>query len=273
MRDPRHLGVLPRQRRRAGARRRASSRRRRKSASRARSTTPASRTHAIALLPARAPACALADVDRVAFYDKPFLKFERLLETYLAFAPRGFASFRQALPVWVKDKLFQKQHPVERARTSIDAGSDWDEQAALLRAPPEPRGERVLPLAVRARGGADAWTASASGPPPRSPLGNGRDLEGDARDPLPALARPAVLRVHLLHRLQGELRRVQGDGPRALRRAALRAADQRASDRHQGRRQLPAQPRLLRLLHRPHDDQRAGSTSCSAARRASPRSA
>jgi len=50
----------------------------------------------------------LADVDYVAFYDKPFLKFERLLETYLAFAPRGFQSFRTALPIWVKDKLFQK---------------------------------------------------------------------------------------------------------------------------------------------------------------------
>jgi carbamoyltransferase len=47
-------------------------------------------------------------IDQVAFYDKPFLKFERLLETYLAFAPRGFASFRQALPIWVKDKLFQR---------------------------------------------------------------------------------------------------------------------------------------------------------------------
>src|SRR5215208_3159880 len=48
------------------------------------------------------------EIDHVAFYDKPFLKFERLLETYLAFAPRGFTSFREALPVWVKDKLFQK---------------------------------------------------------------------------------------------------------------------------------------------------------------------
>src|SRR5688500_8262707 len=47
-------------------------------------------------------------LDCVAFYDKPFLKFERLLETYLAFAPRGFASFREALPLWVKDKLFQR---------------------------------------------------------------------------------------------------------------------------------------------------------------------
>jgi carbamoyltransferase len=47
-------------------------------------------------------------VDRVAFYDKPFLKFERLLETYLAFAPRGFSSFRTAMPVWLSEKLFQK---------------------------------------------------------------------------------------------------------------------------------------------------------------------
>jgi len=48
------------------------------------------------------------EVDYVAFYDKPFLKFERLLETYLAFAPRGFSSFRKAIPVWIGEKLFQK---------------------------------------------------------------------------------------------------------------------------------------------------------------------
>jgi carbamoyltransferase len=48
------------------------------------------------------------EIDFVAFYDKPFLKFERLLETYLAFAPRGFNSFRMAMPVWLREKLFQK---------------------------------------------------------------------------------------------------------------------------------------------------------------------
>src|SRR4051812_2654905 len=51
---------------------------------------------------------ALDQVDFVAFYDKPWLKFERLLETYLTFAPRGFRSFRMALPLWLKEKLFQK---------------------------------------------------------------------------------------------------------------------------------------------------------------------
>ncbi len=50
----------------------------------------------------------LAEVDKVAFYDKPFLKFERLLETYLSFAPRGFKSFRMAIPLWLREKLFQK---------------------------------------------------------------------------------------------------------------------------------------------------------------------
>jgi carbamoyltransferase len=51
----------------------------------------------------------LEQLDYVAFYDKPFLKFERLLETYLAFAPKGFTSFRMAVPVWLKEKLFQKR--------------------------------------------------------------------------------------------------------------------------------------------------------------------
>ncbi len=50
----------------------------------------------------------LDEVDYVAFYDKPFLKFERLLETYLATAPSGFASFRKAMPVWLREKLFLK---------------------------------------------------------------------------------------------------------------------------------------------------------------------
>ena len=50
----------------------------------------------------------LPEVHRVAFYDKPLLKFERMLETYFAYAPHGLRSFAQALPVWVKEKLFLK---------------------------------------------------------------------------------------------------------------------------------------------------------------------
>src|SRR6201994_919804 len=56
----------------------------------------------------KAAGARLADVDHIVFYDKPFLKFERLLETYIALAPSGFRSFQMALPLWLKEKLFQK---------------------------------------------------------------------------------------------------------------------------------------------------------------------
>ena len=64
-------------------------------------------------------------VDRVAFYDKPFLKFERLLETYVAFAPKGFRSFSMALPLWVKEKLFQKSL-LRRSLQALAAEVDWE---------------------------------------------------------------------------------------------------------------------------------------------------
>jgi carbamoyltransferase len=51
----------------------------------------------------------LSDVDQIIFFEKPFLKFERLLETYVAFAPRGFKSFSMSIPIWLKNKLFQKK--------------------------------------------------------------------------------------------------------------------------------------------------------------------
>ena len=50
----------------------------------------------------------LSDVNQIVFFEKPFLKFERLLETYVAFAPKGFVSFSKAIPLWIKEKLFQK---------------------------------------------------------------------------------------------------------------------------------------------------------------------
>ena len=50
----------------------------------------------------------LSEVDQIVFFEKPFLKFERLLETYVGFAPKGFVSFAKAMPLWIKEKLFQK---------------------------------------------------------------------------------------------------------------------------------------------------------------------
>jgi carbamoyltransferase len=71
----------------------------------------------------------LDDVDFVAFYDKPFLKFERLLETYVAYAPRGFRSFSMAIPIWLKEKLFQKD--LLRKRFAAFA-PDFDWKTKLL---------------------------------------------------------------------------------------------------------------------------------------------
>ena len=58
----------------------------------------------------------MSDIDKIVFYEKPFLKFERLLETYVAFAPRGFKSFSKAMPIWLKEKLFQKKLLLENLR-------------------------------------------------------------------------------------------------------------------------------------------------------------
>ena len=51
----------------------------------------------------------LNDIDKIIFFEKPFLKFERLLETYVAFAPKGFQQFCKAMPIWLREKLFQKK--------------------------------------------------------------------------------------------------------------------------------------------------------------------
>ena len=58
----------------------------------------------------------ISEVDQIVFFEKPFLKFERLLETYVAFAPRGFTSFAKAMPIWIKEKLFQKKFLFEKLK-------------------------------------------------------------------------------------------------------------------------------------------------------------
>lgn len=65
------------------------------------------------------------EIDIVAFYDKPFLKFERLLETYVAFAPRGFRSFRMSIPIWLRQKLFLKDLLVKELK-NFDSDVPWD---------------------------------------------------------------------------------------------------------------------------------------------------
>lgn len=65
------------------------------------------------------------EIESVVFYEKPFVKFERLLETYIAFAPKGFKSFAKALPVWARDKLFQKRLLVNELKSILGPEVDW----------------------------------------------------------------------------------------------------------------------------------------------------
>lgn len=65
------------------------------------------------------------DVDYVIFYDKPFSKFERIFEAYLAFVPKGFKSFAMSMPVWLKDKLFQRTLITEALNEHLGGDNDW----------------------------------------------------------------------------------------------------------------------------------------------------
>ena len=116
-----------------------------------------------------------SELDFVAFYDKPFLKFERLLETYLAFAPRGFASFRTALPVWVKDKLFQKGTILQELKT-LQPGIDWEKRLIFSEHHLSHAASAYYPspfesAAVLTMDGVGEWTTTSVA------LGRGRELK------------------------------------------------------------------------------------------------
>ena len=116
----------------------------------------------------------LSSVDLVVFYEKPFLKFERLLETYAAFAPKGFQSFRKAMPVWLREKLFQKSLIAGKLK-KIDAGFAGGEKIAFTEHHlshaasafyPSPFEEAV----VLTMDGVGEWATTSVG------VGRGRDL-------------------------------------------------------------------------------------------------
>jgi carbamoyltransferase len=116
----------------------------------------------------------LADVDYVVFYEKPFLKFERLLETYVAFAPRGFQSFAMAMPLWLREKLFQKDL-LGRELRKLSPDYDWGKRLlfsehhvshAASAFFPSPYEEAV----VLTMDGVGEWTTTSAG------IGRGREL-------------------------------------------------------------------------------------------------
>ena len=132
--------------------------------------------------PANAVACCLDRagitldaVDRVAFYDKPFLKFERLLETYVAFAPRGFRSFSMAVPVWIKEKLFQKDLLRRKLRT-LAPEVDWDARLLFAEHHQSHAASAFYPSPFRdavvlTMDGVGEWATTSAG------IGHGNELE------------------------------------------------------------------------------------------------
>ena len=134
----------------------------------------------------------LDQVDLVAFYDKPLLKFERLLETYLAFAPRGFESFRMAIPIWLREKLFLKNLLQDQLK-QIRPDFDWAERlvfsehhlshaASAFFPSPYASAAVLTPLTTAARAAPDAiaparsvatrptWPAATDATRPISPI-------------------------------------------------------------------------------------------------------
>jgi len=89
----------------------------------------------------------ISDLDAVAFYDKPYLKFERLLETYHGFAPQGLKSFLSAIPVWIKEKLFMRKMLKEELEKSGQQKFNF-----YFRAPSISCGQRFFPVALSRSG-------------------------------------------------------------------------------------------------------------------------
>ncbi len=115
-------------------------------------------------------------IDNIVFYEKPFVKFERLLETYLAFAPKGFISFAKAMPLWIKDKLFQKSALIRELKLTLDESVDWRERLLFSEHHLSHAASAYYPspfdsAAVLTLDGVGEWTTTSLA------IGNGRDLK------------------------------------------------------------------------------------------------
>ena len=144
----------------------------------------------------------------VAFYEKPFVKFDRILHSYLAYAPRGIRSFLKAIPVWIKDKLWMKAElQNELAFEGQIIFCEHHESHAASAFYPSPFQEAAF-LTID---GVGEWTTTSYG------VGLGQSRADSRRTAFPPFPWVALLRIHLLYRVSGQLGRIQTDGPCALR--------------------------------------------------------
>jgi carbamoyltransferase len=173
----------------------------------------------------------LGQVDFVAFCDKPFLKFEHLLETYLAFAPRGFASFRRAIPIWLREKPFLRdylQGQLKQHRPNFDPdkclvfSEHHCRHAASTFFP-----SRLSSADVMTLDGVGEWATSSV------VLGNDNELKVIKEIHFPQ-STELPYSAFTCHRVQGQLGRVQADGARALWRTRRRRRDPGPADQTEG---------------------------------------
>ena len=167
-------------------------------------------------------------LDAVGFYDKPLLKFERMLSTYVATFPRSFNSFRKAMPLWIHEKLWMPSLIRKELRPYkgpiLFAEHHMSHAASAFLVSPF---EEAAILTVD---GVGEWATASFG------VGRGTDITLFKEIRFPHSPGPALQRVHLLPRVQGQQRRVQGDGAGALREArALRPDHERHGPPERGR--------------------------------------
>jgi len=117
-----------------------------------------------------------SSIDSIVFYEKPFLKFERLLETYLAFAPKGFTSFAKSMPLWIKDKLFQRKNIVTEFQNLWGADAEVSDRLLFSEHHMSHAASAFFPspferAAVLTLDGVGEWTTSSLA------IGNGSDLK------------------------------------------------------------------------------------------------
>lgn len=115
-------------------------------------------------------------IDNIVFYEKPFVKFERLLETYLAYAPKGFTSFTKAMPVWIKDKLFQKSALIKKLKSTLSEDINWNERLLFSEHHLSHAASAFYPspferAAVLTLDGVGEWTTTSLA------VGNGKELK------------------------------------------------------------------------------------------------
>ena len=187
-----------------------------------------------------------SDLDAVVFYEKPLLKFERLFETYVDIAPRGLVSFNRAGPLWMKERLYIEREI--RAGLGGYAGkilyTEHHESHAASAYYPSPFDE----AAILTIDGVGEWATATIG------VGRGSEVEilEEMRFPDSLGLLYSAFTYHA--GVQSEQRRIQADGTRAFRKAALRRSD--LLRRIEGERRRIVQPRsaFLRLSGRAADD-------------------